>query len=90
MRCMITASLRTTATTARLWPRLPATRRPHDFNVQLVTEPTLSGNGAVGHADRMARMVAWPATADSTPPCEAVSDSRRFRDPDREKSTRDV
>jgi hypothetical protein len=33
IRCMITASLRATATTARLWPRLAAIRSPHDLTL---------------------------------------------------------
>jgi len=37
---MITASLRATATTARLWPRLAAIRRPYDFTLHYCFERT--------------------------------------------------
>ena len=38
MRCMMTASFRATATTARLCPRLADTRTPQAFSVDQVCE----------------------------------------------------
>ena len=40
IRCMITASFRATATTARLWPRLAAIRIPHALTVHHCFERT--------------------------------------------------